>query len=170
MNCSESEKRIYLYRELSATERRITDAHIAQCELCTALASRVVQQQEMITKARSVKPMLNNPDRLTQSIMNSVERKEKPMSLINGMTSLLDHLFVRYAFSALSILLVALFYIEQRKANPAQPIAKVEIKQGPTLNTSAFLKTHLISRQKRETTISISRYPYHRSERAIKTL
>ncbi len=170
MSCSEFEKRIYLYRELSATERKITDVHIAQCELCTALALRVVQQQEMINKARSVKPMLNNPGRLTQRIMNAVERKEKPLSLFNEMTSFLDRLFVRYAFSALSILMIALFYIEQRNANQAQPVAKVEIKQGPILNTSAFLKTHFIRRQKKETTISISRYSYYRSERAVKTL
>ncbi len=170
MNCSEFEKRIYLYRELSATERKITDEHVAQCELCNAIASRVLQQEEMINKARSVKPMIKNPEWLTQSIMNSVEGKEKPVSLFNGMTSFLDHLFVRYAFSALSILLVAWFYTEQQNANPAQPVAKVEIKQGPILNTSAFLKTHLMNRQKSETTISISRYSYHRPERAVKTL
>ena len=144
--------------------------HISQCELCTALALQVVQHQEMINKARLVKPMLNNPGRLTHRIMNAVERKEKPMSLFNGMASFLDHLFVRYAFSALSVLLVALFYIEQRNLNQAQPVAKVEIKQGPILNTSAFLKTHFIRRQKKETTISISRYSYYRSERAEKTL
>ena len=170
MNCSEFEKRIYLYREISAAERKIADEHIALCESCSAIASRVLQQQERIHKIRTVKPAIKDPEWLTQRIMNAVERKAKPVSLFNGMTSFLDHLFVRYAFSALSILLVALFYFEQQNTNPAQPVAKVEIKQGPILNTSAFLKTHLMSRQKKEKTISISRYSYHRPEGAVKTL
>jgi len=115
-------------------------------------------------------PAIKDPEWLTQRIMNEVERKEKPASLLIGMTSLLDNLFVRYAFSALSVLLITFFFIQQQKVSLAQPVAKVEIKQGPILNTSSFLKTHLMSRQKRETSHSISRYSYHKSERVAKTL
>ncbi len=170
MNCSEFEKRIYLYRELTVTEREITDQHIAHCESCSALAAQVFQQQEMVRMVSSVKSTVKDPEWLTQRIMNSVERKEKRISRSDGIATFLDSLFVRYAFSALSILLIAFFYVEQQSADQVQPIAKIEIKEGTVLNTSSFFKSHLNSRQKKETTLSISRYSYNRSERLVKTL
>lgn len=170
MSCSEFEKSIYLYRELSATERKIADEHIARCKSCSEMASQVLLQQEMIKKARSIRPVPGDSDWLTHSIVNAVERKEKSPRQFYGITSLLDHLYVRYAFSTLSLLLITFFYLEQQDVKQRQPVAKVEIKQGTILDTSSFLKTHLMSRQKRETPFSVSRYSYHRSERVAKTL
>lgn len=170
MNCSEFEKRIYLYQELTIAERKITDEHVARCESCRALAWLLLQQQEIIRKAKPLKPVINDPEWLTQRIMNSVERKEKPVSQLDGIKSFLDNLFVRYAFSAISVLLITFFYIEHQDISRSQMVARVDIKQGTILNTSNFLKTHLKSRQHREKTISVSRYSHYRSERVIKTL
>jgi predicted anti-sigma-YlaC factor YlaD len=170
MNCSECEKRIYLYRELTPNEKKITDEHIAHCSSCRTIALKALQQQEVIRKVRSVKSMPQDPAWLTQRIMNSIERKESHVSRVGGIATFLDSLFVRYAFSFLSIVLIAFFYIEQGDAHQVDIVAKVEIKQGTILNTSSFLKTHLKNRENRETTISVSRYSYHRSERIVKTL
>jgi predicted anti-sigma-YlaC factor YlaD len=170
MSCSEFEKRIYLYQELTSAERNITDEHVARCESCRAMASLLLQRQEIIRKAKSIKPVIHDPEWLTQRIMNSIERKEKPVSQLDGIKSFLDNLFVRYAFSAISVLLIAFFFIEHQAVNRAQIVANAEIKQGTILKTSNFLKAHLKSRQNREKTISVSRYSYHKSERVIKTL
>lgn len=170
MNCSEFEKRIYLYQELTSAERKITDEHIARCESCRAMVSLLLQQQEIIRKAKPLKPVINDPEWLTQRIMNSVERKEKHVSQLDGIKSFLDNLFVRYAFSAISVLLITFFFIEHQNVSRVQMVAKVEIKQGTILNTGNFLKTHLKSRQHREKTISVSRFSHYRSDRVIKTL
>lgn len=170
MNCSEFEKRIYLYQELTSAERKITDEHVARCESCRAMVSLLLQQQEIIRKAKPLKPLINDPEWLTQRIMNSVERKEKHVSQLDGIKSFLDNLFVRYAFSAISVLLITFFFIEHQNVSRVQMVAKVEIKQGTILNTSNFLKTHLKSRQHREKTISVSRFSHYRSDRVIKTL
>ena len=170
MNCRDFEKRIYLYRELSATEIKLMDEHMAQCGSCRAIASGVHHHQQLIEKVRLIKPVIKDPEWLTQRIMNSVEGRERPASLLNAMASFFDHLFVRYAFGALSILLIAFFFIEQQDMNHTQPVAKVEIKQGAILDTGSFLKMHVKSRQNRQPTISISRYSHLRSERVVKTL
>ncbi len=170
MNCSAFEKRIYLYRELTLAERKITDDHLSDCESCRAMAALLVQQQERIEKAKSIKPVINDPERLMRRIVATAARKDQPESQFDGIKSLLDHLFVRYAFSAISLLLITFLYIETHYEDRLRGVAKVEIRQGTILNTSNFIKMHLKSRQSKEKTVSISRYSYHRSERSTKTL
>jgi predicted anti-sigma-YlaC factor YlaD len=170
MNCGGFEKKIYLYRELTIKGKEITDQHMAHCESCRALAAQILQQQEMVRNVSSVKPAVKDPEWLTQRIMNSVNRKDNRRSRLDGGITFLNSLFVRYAFSALSILLIAVLYIEQQSPDQVQPIATLEIKEGAILNTSAFLKAHLNSRQKKERGLSISRYTYHQQERFSKTL
>jgi predicted anti-sigma-YlaC factor YlaD len=169
MNCSEFEKRIYLYRELTAMERKQTDEHIAQCDSCRELSTQLFQQQELIRKISTKKMVANEPQQLTRKIMNSVERLEKRKNPLDGIAKFLDSLFVRYALGVISILLIV-FYAEQQIADQIQPIAKAEIRQGPVLNTTSFLKTHMKTRESRSASLSVSRFSYHRSERVIKTL
>ncbi|MBK5277658.1 MAG: hypothetical protein JJE09_02225 [Bacteroidia bacterium] len=171
MNRCEFEKRIYLYRELTSVEKEITDVHIAQCQSCSELATRVFQEQNLISNIGSSKFSVKNSQQLTQRIMNSIERAEKSTSGFNGLITFLDSLFVRYAFSALSILLITFFYMEQQhEGHKAQTINKIEVNHGSILNTSSFLKAHQKRREDKEKTISASRYSYNRSERIVKTL
>jgi len=170
MNCNEFEKRIYLYRELTAKEKEITDKHIAQCESCCALATEVFQQQELIRKMGAIKSTVKDPEWLTQRIMNSVERKDKRTSYLDSVASFLNSLFVRYAFSVLSVALMAFFYVEQHAGDQIKMVAKVEIMQGTILNTSSFMRSHINNRQKGQQALSISRYTYSPSERFSKAL
>jgi predicted anti-sigma-YlaC factor YlaD len=165
MNCSEVEKRIYLYRELTVKEKEITDKHIAHCESCSALATKLFQQQEMVRKISSLRPMIKDPEWLTQRIMNAVERKDKRTSHLDSVASFLNSLFVRYAFSVLSVALMAFFFVEQQASDQTKIVVKAEITQGAILNTGSFLRSHLNSRQRREQALSISLYTYNRSER-----
>lgn len=170
MNCSEFEKRIYLYRELTAKEKEITDKHIAQCESCSALAAQVFQHQELLREINAVKPTIKEPDRLTQRIMNAVKVKDRSTNHIDAVVSFLNSLFVRYAFSTLSVLLIAFFFAEQQAGDQTKAVIKTEITQGVTLNSSSFLRSHFETRQKKEQALSISRYTYNQSERFLKTL
>jgi hypothetical protein len=170
MNCREVEKRIYLYRELNDAERKQADEHITQCESCRALAAQAFHHQELIKKVRPMRAVVNNPEWLTQQIMNSVERREKRVSLFDGIATLLDSLFVRYAFSVASLLLILFFAVEQQRPDYTPPVAeiKTEKQQGPVLDMSKVLSAYLQRRESKEPAPSIARFTYYKSERAEK--
>lgn len=170
MKCSEFEKRIYLYSELTASERKITDDHISQCQSCNVLAAQVLKQSQWIRKTSAIQVEAKHPQRITQRIMNSIEGNEERVRPLGVIISFLDNLFVRYAFSSISIFLVVFFFLEQSEGNQAKTLSNIEIKKGTILNTSAFLKSHLKTREDKKEHISISKYSYYKSERFIKTL
>ncbi len=170
MKCREFEKRIYLYSELTASERKITDDHISQCQSCNALAAQVFKQSQWIRKTSAIQVEAKYPQRLTQRIMNSIEGNGERVRPLGVIISFLDNLFVRYAFSSISIFLVVFFFLEQQEGNQAKTLSNIEIKKGTILNTSAFLKSHLKTRQDKAERMSISKYSYYKSERFIKTL
>lgn len=170
MNCSEVEKRIYLYRELNEAERKQADEHIAQCESCHELSILVFKHQELIKRVRPVKPTLKNPEWMTQQIMNSVERKVKRVGLFDGIITLLDSVFVRYAFIAASLLLIVFFVVEQQYMGYTPPVAeiKTEKQQGPVLDMSKVSSAYLQRRESKEPAPSIARFTYYKSERTEK--
>ncbi|MEY4931519.1 MAG: hypothetical protein RI909_2243 [Bacteroidota bacterium] len=170
MKCQDFEKRIYLYRELTDDEKKLTDIHISGCESCQALLRRVSQQQNLIKTIATKKILAKQPQRLTEQIMNSIEQSEKRANPLRGVTAFLDSLFVRYAFAVLSFLLISFLYQEQQDANPIASVAHAEIQHGSILNTNTFLKRHVKNRTQRTTSLSISKYSYAKSERLEKTL
>lgn len=171
MNCSDFEKRIYLYRELTPIEKKLTDEHITQCESCSELATQVSQEQALIRKFSGKDFEVNDPQLLTIRIMNSIEKKEQRVGWIDGIVTFLDSLFVRYAFGAASLLLVIFFLYEQAgidRINPAPEIAKTEIKPGPALDMNLFLDTYRKHRVNKEPA-PISRYAYYKAGRSVKS-
>jgi len=171
MNCSDFEKRIYLYRELTAKEKEYTDQHIAQCEWCSELATRVFQAQELITKISTQRVDAQDPRQLIRKIMNSIDRTERRVSPLDGITSFLDNLFVRYVFSVASLLLIILFFYEQQgtdRIDPAVEMARTEIKPGTVLDMNLFLDTYRKHRVNKEPA-PISRYAYYKAGQSVKT-
>jgi len=170
MKCHDFEKSIYLYRELKDDERELTDIHISGCESCRALFGLVSQQQNLIQTIATRKIQVREPQRLTRQIMNSIERNEKRVSPLNTVSSWLDNLFVKYAFTALSIVLLSFLYMEQQETTAVRPVADIHIRQGSVLNSNTFFKQHVKRRAQRATSLSISKYTYAKSDRLAKTL
>jgi hypothetical protein len=171
MNCSDFKKRIYLYRELTPIEKKLTDEHIAYCESCSELATRVFQEQALIRKFSRKNFEVNDPQRLTMRIMNSIEKKEQRVGWVDGVVTFPDSIFVRYAFSGASLLLVIFFLYEQAgidQINSAPEVAKTEIKPGPVLDMNLFLDTYRKHRVNKEPA-PISRYAYYKAVRSVKT-
>lgn len=172
MKCSEVEKRIYLYRELNEAQRKQADEHIAQCASCRSLATQAFHHQELIKNIRPIKAVVNNPEWLTRQIMNVVERKEKRVSFFDDIVTLLDSLFVRYAFSLASLLLIGFFVVEQQRPDYTPPVAQInmEQQQGTVLNMNTVSNTYLKQRESKEARTSISGYAYYKSEWSQKNL
>jgi hypothetical protein len=137
MNCTEIEKDIYLYDELPTSERAIVDAHITQCDSCKELLAVLQIHQSVIQKVAQQKPQPENFSRLTSSIMRAIDEKETPRIF----SKLLDRIFLRYAFAAVSLSLMVVFFAEQLSLSNAssQLYKRMPQSKTVTLKTSGTL-------------------------------
>jgi len=121
MKCKDFEQEIYLYSELSETERIRVDVHIQECADCKELFELVSSTRVLIEQAAITKPELTNHARLTSNIMQAIAVQQKQSS------SWLNSLFVRYAMVAASLILIVWFFQEQQSATepPQQHLATV---------------------------------------------
>jgi hypothetical protein len=172
MNCSGFGKSIYLYEELTPSQRRDLDEHSTTCMACSKLAKEVFQSRTLIKKISVQRPQVQNTGQLTQRIMDAIE-KEKRVSWLDRIVSYLDSYFVRYAFSVVSLFLISWFVYEQQYSEYKLPIVKteaIEIKQGTVLDMNAFSNTYLKLRESKEARSSFSGYAYYKSEWSQKNL
>ena len=170
MKCKEFEERIYLYEELTDSEKALIDKHRNDCETCNKLAGQVIHSQALIRKASLLKAEVKNPYLLTQQIIHSIA-KEKGVSLSDQLASYLDNLFVRYAFGVASLLLVTFFLYEQQTADRVDSLTKITntlVKPGAVLDMNVFLNHYRRQRVKKDP-VPISKYAYYKSVRSVKT-
>ncbi len=170
MKCNEFEERIYLYEELTDSEKALIDKHRNDCEACNKLAAQVIQSLVLIRKASLLKAEVKNPHQLTQQIMNSIA-KEKGVSVLDQLASYLDNLFMRYAFGVASLLLVSFFLYEQQTVDRVDSITKItniEVKPCAVLDMNVFLNHYRKQRVKKDP-VPISKYAYYKSVRSVKT-
>ncbi len=166
MNCRKIEEKIYLYMELTSSEKKRVDEHLTQCDACSKLAHQLFHSREVIKNAASHKPQLRNPQPLTQRIMNAIEN-EKSRSVFSVLTDYMDNLFVRYAISAVSVFLISFFVYEQQAGDFSSSISrssKLEINKGAVLDYNKFRNTYVKRRDHKPTVSLSSRYSYIKSE------
>jgi len=170
MKCSEFEDRIYLYEELTSSEKTLLDNHRNDCNTCSQLADQFIQTQALIRKASAVKADVKDPHQLTLRIMNSIVAKSQ-VNVMNKLTFYLDTFFVRFSFSTVSLLLVVFFLYELPtidRVDSNNQVTRNEIKSGPVLDMKLFLNTYRKQRTNKEPT-PISKYAYYKSVRSVKT-
>lgn len=170
MKCSEFEDRIYLYEELTASEKTLLDSHRNNCNACGKLADHFIQSQALIRKARAVKADVKDPHQLTLRIMNSIVTKRQ-VNVMDKLTFYLDTFFVRFAFSTVSLLLVVFFLYELPtidRVDSTNQVTRIEIKSGPVLDMKLFLNMYRKQRTNKEPA-PISKYAYYKSARSVKT-
>jgi hypothetical protein len=112
------------------------------------LLATVSAHQTFIQKFAQQKPQPENFSRLTSSIMQAIEGKPAATPVFSR---LLEGLFPRYAMAALSLGLIAFFFVEQQTAAPAQQVVRAS-SATVTLNTSAIFKRVRETRNEKTTT------------------
>lgn len=167
MKCSEFEEKIYLYDELSTAEKTAIQLHRSKCDTCNAFAEQVILSLTLIRKANTVEAVAKNPHLLTQRIMKSVTQDK--LSLLDRLVMYLDSLFIRYAFTATSLLLVFFLLYEHQtvEQSAGTGLVKNEARQGLVLDMNLFLKSYQNQRVSSKQA-PISRYAYYKSTQSVK--
>ncbi len=168
MNCRRMEEKIYLYTELTSSERNLVDEHLTQCVACSKLAQQLFHSQAILKNAANHKPELRNPQALTQRIMNAIE-KEESQSIFSLLTDYLDNIFVRYALRAVSVFLISFFVYEQQAVDFSPSLNKTyksEISKGLVLDYGKFRNIYFKRKESKPPADLNSRYSYYKSEQA----
>src|SRR5690349_19736405 len=108
MSCAEFEQNIYLYDELSTSERTLLDAHLKTCAACAALLVEVNVAQQAVKKIASDEVLPRHAARLTSGIMSKITTDTSRSSVL----ALPFFVRTRLALTVLSICLLASFAVE----------------------------------------------------------
>jgi predicted anti-sigma-YlaC factor YlaD len=166
MNCRKTEEKIYLYTELTSSEKKIVDEHLQHCDACRMLARQFFQVHEVVKKAARHTPELRNPHSLTQHIMMAIENEKSRFSF-SAWFDYMDNLFVRYAISAVSVFLISFFVYEQQAADVSASMRrpyKSEISKGAVLDYGKFRNIYFKRKESKPIADLSSRYAYYKSE------
>ncbi|GHN00896.1 hypothetical protein WSM22_23850 [Cytophagales bacterium WSM2-2] len=149
MSCKDFETNIYVYDELSQSERTQLDIHLKTCLHCSALFQEIKQVQHLVSSVASEKPQPPHAARLTGTIMTKIT---KPVS-----RSWIEHAYdflvsqrARYALTALSSGLVILFCIQSfDDTTPVQKPQSASLANTVILNAKLFGENFSHNREKR---------------------
>jgi len=167
MSCKEFQQQVYLYRELTPSEKKVLDKHLSMCDACNKLMDQISRVNSLMQQENLFKPEVKNPHLLTERIMRAITTQQES-NVLDDVIAYLHSYLVRSAVSLVSIVLVSFFVYEQQltgiqtneKASP-QPISR-----GTRLDMKDFLDTYWKRREKRQAEPSNSRYAYYKSQKA----
>lgn len=164
MKCSEFEKQIYLYDELTSHQREEIDAHVSTCSHCMQTLNGVRRMRRVVALHPSETPSLRNHAEMTRRIMDAVgQMQQEKRSLFERMAEYLRQAQmqeqVRYYMAVLSVLLIAVFLIEYSNGNEQPKIVKQYQVADPKteLNLASFHTLFLEARtENRKASVEIS--------------
>lgn len=140
MRCKDFEQDIYLYSELSETEKTKVGVHLETCAACKELFQLVSATRVSITEAAAKKPEIVNHARLTSNIMQAVAGQRKQSTLW------INNVFLKYTMAAVSCVLIIAFGAEQ--ISSAERFSKpIPGTKTVTLNSASIIKTMLDKNQ-----------------------
>lgn len=146
MKCKDFEREIYLYHELTAAEQEVVKNHLAACAKCRETFAMVQGTEALVSNAAHVKSQPRNAGRLTSDIMQAVAGlEEQPVSWFNN-------LFVRYAMTTASFLLIIAFGVESSSTNEL-PVNQYSIKKTVILSSVSFQELYRSKKEKSSTSI-----------------
>lgn len=141
MNCRKAEKLIYLYRELTPSQQKLLDKHLSGCTQCRALMESVnAQLEELKNRWPDVPADFRYAD-LTREMMASLPAHSQA-GLRDRLAGYLGRPAVRYAFTALSIFLVAAFAIQYNDSwsGTTEKGKTTPVLEGSVMNTAQFFR------------------------------
>src|SRR5690242_4923633 len=109
MSCKNFEQSIYLYDELSASEKNVIDVHLQICPSCTEKFEEIKRAQLLIKQVAKEGIVPSNAARITSGIMSKISTERAIRVSIFG------ELFLsraRIALAGLSIILLVSFAVE----------------------------------------------------------
>lgn len=168
MKCEEAEKRIYFYRELDRQEQCELDQHVSTCKSCQQVMQSTQQVEALLRKSVEVKPQPKNAALLTQRVLTSIKKKEKHTGF-SALVDYFDSYFTKYAFAALSIILVTVFVGEYSQEAVVLRQNVTITHDGPTLETREFHQK-FSQRKRQKEAKPISRYAHYKELYSNKTL
>lgn len=152
MNCSESEKNIYVYNELTAHEREETDHHVKTCASCRRIMERVSILHNVMKSHQSHTPSMTNHAQMTHRIMDALNKvRGKRKSPWYWFAFDLNVNAVRSGMAVLSLLLVVTFIGEfSSESASVQLVKHYPRKPGEKtpLNLASFHAAFLQSKEK----------------------
>ena len=139
MSCKKHEESIYLYDELTQDERTFLNHHLKGCAACAALFQRMHELQSVVKDVADRKATVRDASLLTHKIMSALPKEKATVSPV---VVLMNSLFTRYAFGAVSLVLIFFFVNEQQRTIPlpGNAITQTKDKAGIALDTNAFMK------------------------------
>ena len=156
MNCSEAEKRIYIYTELSAPERGEIDLHIHACASCKEALDRVIFGRAL---ARSFSPpALDNAGAMTRRIMDAVNSQARRKTLAFPRIALPGFAnSLRYAMATLSLCLLATFFAEYSKDSEVarEKLVNATPHEAVKLNTAEFSRALTDTKDEKSESITL---------------
>lgn len=132
-SCTEVEPLLYLYAELTASEREQADQHLAACKVCSVLLKSLQENHVWLQRAAEVQVVPPHAGRLTSNIMAAITKPEKPSVFW------LQNVVLKYAMMATSLALIIFFGAEQLLPD-GQVYKNMPEAKSVTLNSSSFLK------------------------------
>ena len=143
MNCQECERLIFEYSELTSVEKEMVNAHLGTCMSCKELFNSVSYSANLIKRAAGANPILQNPVRLTNDIMNRISKPVPHSSNLFDLNFLrFEFKHVKYAMASISIFLILLLGIEQFQFSinniDSQSFRKEDLSHSVILNRNDF--------------------------------
>jgi hypothetical protein len=142
MNCSEAERRIYLYKELTPREQEETQRHIATCMSCKEIMDRVKSARIILRPISQTRTDMPDKGVMAARVMNAVRKMQQKKQVQSNIFP--SNVFIhtlRYAMAALSLFLLVAFVNEQDMeimTPPLQLNSSLEDGQKPELNSASF--------------------------------
>jgi len=142
MKCSEIEKCLYLYTELTAAEQEETDQHVKTCASCAKIKERMDMVRYATAFQQRHAPRPAHEARLTQKIMSAVNQLQESRKPVHDRFHRgLFMPLLRYSLAGLSAILIAFFIGEYAYTTyRARPSTQHTIAQGDhaELNIASF--------------------------------
>ena len=107
MSCTEIEKQIILFSELSIEDQDLVNIHVQECATCAKFYESQVRVNNLILQGASIQPEPRDPFSLTHNIMTAIKVQEQRRTKIFDLTSQsVQFGFARYAMAAVSVGLI----------------------------------------------------------------
>lgn len=156
MKCSEAEEKIYLYRELTAAERRDIDGHLNTCLLCRRTMSSVINMQDVVADDQAQVPPMTNEAQMTHRIMDTIrDIQNRETSRWEGVLQSLQTTFLRYGMAAISFALVSIFIAEYAGGKNIATVTKIDPRSAAKkteLNLASFHSAFFSAKEDRRQT------------------
>lgn len=139
MSCTEIEKQIVLFTELTGDEQAKVLAHLSSCKNCSEFFESVRYINNLVLKASKVNLELEDSFLLTNNIMARIETEESNRrSLFDTLFPKFEFTYVKYAMATLSFLLIVSFGIEQMESPTVNEVASGNPSKKVVLNRKTF--------------------------------